>query len=153
MLPKMWSGHRGLCCLVLTCTVQFWAFHFQKSWCHLFSCTSISERSKHSVSGQVSSVWWRIPLLETTEKMREELLLLSPFEESISSQREDFAYSSGGWGRWKKTFYCQTWAHWSSRGGNADHWLGISNWMKGKWCWNWQERIKRSLTLFFCEVI
>ena len=104
MLLKTWSGHGGLCCLVLICTVQFWIFHFQKSSCSLFSRTSSSERSKHSISGQVSSVWWRIPLLETTEKMREELLLLSPFKESISSQRENSAYPSGGWGRWRKLF-------------------------------------------------
>lgn len=97
MLPKMRSGCRGssLCCLVLSYKVQFRAFNFQKSWCSLFSCTSVSERSKHSISGQVR---WRIPLLETTEKMREELLFLSPFKESISSQIENSSYSSGRWG-------------------------------------------------------
>lgn len=68
-----------------------WAFHLQKSLCSLFSCMSAC-RSKESFIGQASDIWWRILLLETKEKMIEELLLLSYFKESIYSQREHSAY-------------------------------------------------------------
>jgi len=96
---------------------------------------SISERSKHSISGQVSSDWWRIPLLETTEEMREEVLLLSPFKELISSQRENSTYSSGGWEWWRKLFIASLGLTETVRVGTAFHGLHISkNWMKGKWC-------------------
>lgn len=67
-----------------------------------------------------------------TEKVREERLLLSPFKESVSPQRENSSYSPGGWGRWRKLLVVSLGITEAVPVGIAVHELGISkNWMKG----------------------
>lgn len=79
-------------------------FCLQKSQCSLFSCPSVIERLKHSVTGLVSPVRWRIPVQETQRRWRTSsyfsYLLRNPY------LLKESAHSPGGWMRWRKLIAC-----------------------------------------------
>lgn len=149
MLPKMWSGHGGLCCLVLICTVQFLGFVF---------------RSPRAVCSRVHLLLrdWNAALLDWCLQSDGEFLSRKWRRWRTSSYfsyllrnpylLKESAHSPGGWMRWRKLIAvlgslklwslwgCSSWTWWLGELAEGGLVLG-----------SWQERIKRSLTLF-CEL-